>query len=72
MKCVICKVGETHKSKASFTVEQNGAYLVFTNVDADVCDNCGEAYFDKETAESLQRKAGEEFKKGSPIELVTL
>lgn len=72
MHCVICKVGETQKGKASFTVERNGAFLVFSNVDADVCDNCGEAYFDSETAKSLQQKAEEEFKKGQEIELVKL
>lgn len=70
MQCVICKVGTTHKDKASFTVEKEGAFLVFSNVDADVCDNCGEAYFDEATAKQLQKKATEEFKKGNKIELV--
>lgn len=72
MHCVICKVGETQKAKARFTVEKEGAFLVFANMDADVCDNCGEAYFDATTAKQLQQKADEEFKKGNPIELVKL
>jgi YgiT-type zinc finger domain-containing protein len=70
MKCVICKVGTTHCNKASFTVEKEGAFLVFSNVEADVCSNCGEAYFDADTARQLQSKAAEELKKGKPIELV--
>ncbi|MFN2440418.1 MAG: type II toxin-antitoxin system MqsA family antitoxin [Chitinophagaceae bacterium] len=70
MQCVICKIGVTRKDKASFTVENNGAFLVFSNVDADVCENCGEAYFDAETAKALQKKATEEFRKGNKIELI--
>ncbi len=72
MKCVICKIGNTHKGKASFTVERNGAFLVFANVEAAVCDNCGEAHFSAGTADELTQKAEEEFKKGNEIELVKL
>lgn len=72
MHCVICKIGQTQKGKAGFTVERDGAFLIFSNVDADVCDNCGEAYFDPETAKRLQQKAEEEFKKASKLELVKL
>ncbi len=72
MKCVVCKIGTTNKDKASFTVEKDGAFLVFSNVDADVCDNCGEAYFNGTTARKLQAKAEEEFRKGKEIELVKL
>lgn len=72
MQCVICKIGTTQKDKASFTVEKDGAFLIFSNVDAQVCDNCGEAYFDVETAKQLQKKAEEEFKKGNKVELVKL
>jgi hypothetical protein len=46
--------------------------LVFSNVDADVCDNCGEAYFNEAIATPLQAKAEEEFRKGKEIELVKL
>ncbi len=72
MKCVICKIGTTHKDKSSFTVEKDGAFLVFSNVDADVCDNCGEAYFNEAIATKLQAKAEEEFRKGKEIKLVKL
>ena len=72
MQCVICKTGETKKDKASFTVEKSGAYLVFSNVAADVCSNCGEAYFSLQTAQELEQKANEHFKNGKEIELVRL
>lgn len=72
MQCVVCKMGNTKKDKGSFTIDRNGAFIVFSNVDAEVCDNCGEAYFDTDTAMQLERKASDEFKKGLPVELIKL
>ena len=72
MKCVICKLGETAPNVASFTVEKEGSFLIFANVPADVCTNCGEAYFSAETTKMLYEKADEDFKKGVQVEIVKL
>ncbi len=72
MQCVICKTGETKKGKASFTVEKQGAYLIFSNVPAEVCSNCGEAYFSAQTTQELEQKAADAFKNGNEIALVRL
>ena len=72
MQCVICKTGETKKGKTSFTVEKSGAYLVFSNVPADVCNTCGEAYFSLQIAQELELRASEHFKNGKEIELIRL
>jgi YgiT-type zinc finger domain-containing protein len=53
MKCVICKQGETRPSTATVTLERDGTTLVFKNVPAQVCENCGEAYVDEATTEQL-------------------
>ena len=42
MKCVICKHGETREGKVSVTLERDGMTLVFKDVPAHVCSNCGE------------------------------
>jgi len=42
MKCVICKHGETVDGFTSIILEKNGATIVFQQVPALVCDNCGE------------------------------
>lgn len=60
------------KRQVRFTVEKDGAFLVFSNVDADVCDNCGEAYFNEAAAIKFPAKAEEEFKEGKEIKLVKL
>lgn len=72
MNCVICKTGTTNKGKASFTAERGGSFVVFSNVDAEVCDNCGEAYFNAATIRALESKAEQELSKGKAIELVKL
>lgn len=57
MKCPICKHGSTHKGLSSITLERDGATLLFKNVPADICDNCGEIYHDEEVTHSLLEQA---------------
>lgn len=72
MKCVICKTGTTHKGKTTTTIEKNGSVLVFKEVEAEICDNCGEAYFSIDTTKKLQELAEDAVKKGTEIEVVKL
>lgn len=53
MKCVICKHGETQPGTTTVTLEREGMTLVFKNVPAQVCENCGEAYLDEATTARL-------------------
>lgn len=72
MKYVICKTGTTHKGKTTTTIEKNGSVLVFKEVEAEICDNCGEAYFSIDTTKKLQELAEDAVKKGTEIEVVKL
>jgi len=53
MKCPICKHGETGAGHATVTLERGGATVVFRQVPADICDNCGEEFVPEETARVL-------------------
>ena len=53
MKCVICKHGETKQGKTTVTLERDTTTLVIKVVPAQVCTNCGEAYFDGHVTDSL-------------------
>jgi len=44
MRCVICKNGKTEDGFTTVTLEKSRATLIFKNVPALVCDNCGEKY----------------------------
>ncbi len=57
MECVICKNGRTFKGKTTYTIDKQKSLLVFRDVEAEVCDNCGEAYFSLETTKKLQQMA---------------
>ena len=53
MKCVICKIGSTSPGEATVTLERGGTVVVFKSVPAQVCDNCGERYYDERTTDQL-------------------
>jgi len=59
MKCVICKHGETEAGHTTVTLERGQTLLVFRNVPAQVCANCGEAYVSEETTAQLLEEAEE-------------
>ncbi len=72
MECVICKMGTTTKGKTTYTIDKQKSLLVFRDVEAEVCDNCGEAYFSLETTKKLQQLVEEALKKGAEFEVVKM
>ena len=69
MKCVICKQGETQHGSATVTLERAGTTLVFKDVPAEICDNCGEQYVDDSTTSGLLREAEQAAGAGVQIEV---
>ena len=53
MKCDICG-GTRQKSLISYNIFYQGKPIIVENVPADVCQQCGEQYFDPTTVEVLQ------------------
>lgn len=54
MKCDVCGGTRTH-SLISYTILYKGSPVVVENVRADVCQQCGEQYFEPATVEMLQK-----------------
>lgn len=69
MKCVICKTGDCKPDKTNFTHIINGKLIVVKNVDANVCQNCGEAYFDNNIVKYIQQKTNEALRNQETVEL---
>ncbi|KAA3610232.1 MAG: type II toxin-antitoxin system MqsA family antitoxin [Calditrichaeota bacterium] len=69
MHCVICKNGQTKAGKVTTTLQRGEAIIVFKEVPADVCDNCGEYYLSKETTKKLLHKAETAVKSGAIVEI---
>ncbi len=59
MKCVVCKHGETEAGHTTVTLERGQTVVVFRNVPAQVCANCGEAYVSEEVTAKLLKEAEE-------------
>ena len=69
MRCVICKQGETRPGKTTVTLQRDGTTLVVVNVPAEVCENCGEAYVEEDTARELLERAEEAARAGVVLDI---
>ena len=72
MKCTICKNGNTNKGLTTVTLERNGSVIVFKDVPADICDNCGEYYLDKSTTKRIFSEAENAVNQGAEVEVIRL
>jgi len=57
MKCVVCKTGQVRPGMATVTMVREGTTVVFRNVPAKVCENCGEEYISENVTGELLEKA---------------
>lgn len=69
MNCVICRQGETYPDKVTVTLERGNTTIVFKNVAAQVCENCGESYVDEVTTTQLLAAAEAAVKAGVQVEV---
>jgi len=72
MDCVICKNGTTKQGFVTFTLERGNVIIVFKNVPALVCQNCGDFYLTSETTQMLLEKANQTLTKGVEFEIINL
>jgi YgiT-type zinc finger domain-containing protein len=70
MTCVICKTGDCKKGKTNFSSFVKDAFVVAKNVDAKICDNCGEAYYDAVTIEHIQQQIEMAYKNTDEVEVM--
>jgi YgiT-type zinc finger domain-containing protein len=48
MKCAICRHGYTESGFTTVTLERKQTTLVFKQVPAEICENCGEVYLNSQ------------------------
>jgi YgiT-type zinc finger domain-containing protein len=70
MKCAICRNGYTIEGQITVVLERGNSILVFKQVPAKICDNCGEEYLSEETNRVLLKKAQEAADRGVDLELL--
>lgn len=54
MECIYCK-GKMKRSHSPFSVDRKGYHVRWDALPAWVCTQCGEAYFEAEQVERVQR-----------------
>ncbi|MEM9275478.1 MAG: YgiT-type zinc finger protein [Cyanobacteria bacterium P01_F01_bin.143] len=53
MRCMYCQ-GEMKKSTAPFSINRKGYHVRWDAIEAYVCSQCGEPYFEPEAVETIQ------------------
>ncbi len=69
MKYIVCRQAETRPGTRTITLERDGATLVFKDVPAQVCPNCGEDYGDDAVAGALLKSAEEMVASGAQVDI---
>ena len=54
MNCFMCK-GNLEKKDVNYLVDLDNKIIIIKGVPARVCTQCGEQYFDDETAENIEK-----------------
>jgi YgiT-type zinc finger domain-containing protein len=70
MRCAICKNGSTVDGRTTIVLDKDDIVLVFQEVPAKICDNCGEEYLSAETNRRLLHLAKDAKQRGVALELV--
>jgi YgiT-type zinc finger domain-containing protein len=69
MKCVICRHGETEEGRSTVTLERDGATIVFKEVPARICSNCGEVYLEEPIVTELWEEAARIVRNGVEVDI---
>ncbi|MBS1920826.1 MAG: type II toxin-antitoxin system MqsA family antitoxin [Bacteroidetes bacterium] len=70
--CPTCKNGTLKPGTTTVTVEREGALIIFKEVPADVCDNCGAYFLNEQISNELYEKANRAIKNGAQVEIMKL
>ena len=70
MKCVICREGQTATCQAVVTLQRGESTIIFKNVPADVCTNCGEYYLSESVTDQLLTRAEAAVQSGAELEIL--
>jgi len=72
LHCLICKQGETQPGIVTAPLQRGDNTIIFKNVHADVCQNCGEYYLDDATTNDLLARAKQAISRGAEVEIIRL
>lgn len=71
MKCSICKTGDTAPGKATVTLQRGGTVVIFKDVPADICGDCGEYYLNASIASDVYAQADAAAARKAEVEIIS-
>ncbi len=69
MNCVICKHNKTKLGLVTVTLQRGESTIIFKEVPAEICSNCGEYYLSEEISEKLLKRAERAVQNGAMVEI---
>lgn len=70
MTCLFCRQGQTHPGRVTVVLERDETVVIFKDVPADVCENCGEYYLSESITGELLEKAEKAIQNGAEVEIL--
>ncbi len=70
MNCLFCRQGQTRFGQVTVVLQRGETVVIFKDVPADVCENCGEYYLSDEIAGELLERAEKAIQNGAEVEIL--
>ena len=70
MNCVICRNGNTSPGWVTVTLQRGETTVIFKQVPAEVCNNCGEYYLTQSVTDQLLARAETAVRNGIEVEII--
>jgi len=70
MSCLFCRQGQTRFGRVTVVLQRGETVVIFKDVPADVCENCGEYYLSDSIAGELLERAEKAIQNGSEVEIL--
>ena len=70
MKCFMCKHGQTEPELVTVHFDKKETCVIVKNVPAEVCQTCGERYFDENTTGKLLEISNAAVQRGTEVEII--
>ena len=70
MTCLFCKQGQTHPGRVTTVLERGETMVIFKDVPAEVCENCGEYYLSESVTGELLERAERAIENGAEVEIL--
>ncbi len=70
MTCLFCRQGQTHPGRVSVVLQRDETVVIFKDVPADVCENCGEYYLSENITGELLERAERAIQNGAEVEIL--